>query len=798
MLARLALFCFRRRRRVLALWVLAVVGVTAIAQGALGGDAFRTEFSLPDSESRQVIELLNAAAPGTGDTIDGQIVFRTTTDVADGVANVAVKAVMEGLFDKIRAAVPTVALDSPYDVNSRGLINADGTTAIASLAFPNGSEAEVVALATRIYSLGRDVAATNPATADALIVEFGGDPFVTFSLPESELIGILAAVVILVIAFGSILAMGLSVGTAVLGLIGGVGLITVGSHVMMMPDFSLQIGGMIGLGVGIDYALFIVTRYREQLHLHGDPERATVVAIDSAGRAVLFAGITVVISLLGMFLMGLKFIYGLAIAGSLSVAVMVAASLTLLPALLGFTGKKIDQTSRAALIGLIAFAVISLFGVVVLHDPRLVGVGLVVAVLIALLSLAIKPLRTPIHHRPPKPREQSGWYRWSRLLQRHPWSAFVAGGGALVLLGLPVFSLRLGFSDHGNRSEAQTARRAYDLVADGFGPGYSGPLLLAVGNLDPAFATALTEGTVSQQLGALTSTLQQTPGVAFASPAIPVDSSTVIWRVIPSSSPQSPDTAQLVDRLRTEILPPVNRASNSQVMVGGFTASSIDLSDSLGGRLPIFISAVLLLSFILLMVVFRSLLVPLKAVIMNLLSIGAAYGILVAVFQWGWGASLIGVGSKGPIEPFIPMMLFAIVFGLSMDYEVFLLSRMKEEFDRTGDNAAAVADGLAATARVITAAAVIMVCVFASFIAGDDRVIKLFGLGLAVAVLIDATIVRMVLVPATMELLGARNWWIPAWLDRLLPRVHVEGHLTDDELVATGRTIPAASTSVGH
>ncbi len=784
MLARLARFCFRRRRRVLALWVLAVVGVTVFAQGILGGDAFRTEFSLPNSESRRVIELLNAAAPGSGDTTEGRIVFRS--DSPGGVDDPAVRSAMETLFTTLGAEVPEVPVGNPYVPGEPGGINAARTIGIAQLAFPKSDEQTLNDLASRIADIGRQV------RTDTLAVEFGGDPFVTISLPESELIGILAAVIILVIAFGSVLAMGLSVGTAVLGLIGGVGLITIGSHAMTMPDFSLQIGGMIGLGVGIDYALFIVTRYREQLHLHGDPERATIVAIDSAGRAVLFAGITVMISLLGMFLMGLHFVYGLAVAGSLSVAVMVAAALTLLPALLGFTGRRIDETSRAALVGLIAFAVISLFGVIVVHTAALVGVGVLVALAVALASLVIRPLRVTIRHRAPKPREQTGWYRWSRMLQRRPWRAFIAGGGALILLGIPVFGLRLGFSDNGNLSEAQTARRAYDLVAEGFGPGYSGPLLLAAGNLDPEFVSALAAGTVSQQLGGLTNTLQNTPGVAFASPPRSVGPSTVVWRVIPASSPQSRQTEQLVHRLRAEVLPQVGAASGTRVLVGGFTASAIDLSDSLGRRLAMFIGAVLVLSFMLLMVVFRSLLVPLKAVVMNLLSIGAAYGVLVAVFEWGWGASLIGVGGGAPIEPFIPMMLFAIVFGLSMDYEVFLLSRMKEEFDRTGDNTSAVADGLAATARVITAAAVIMVCVFASFVAGDDRVIKLFGMGLSVAVLIDATIVRMVLVPATMELLGDRNWWLPHRLDRLLPRVHVEGHLTDDELAATGRTIRPA------
>ena len=399
------------------------------------------------------------------------------------------------------------------------------------------------------------------------------------------------------------------------------------------------------------------------------------------------------------------------------------------------------------------------------------------AVIIMATSFLVKSWRTPIKHREPKPVQEQFWYRWSRFIQHRPWISLIGGLTALLIMTLPLFGMRLALSDNGNRADWQTARRAYDMLAQGFGPGFNGPLQL-IGEVTPEDAANQTK------LDEITAAIAADPDVVFASPANKLTPELIAWQVVPRESPQSENTADLVHRLRDDILPPVLAGTDITVNVGGFTAIGVDLSDYFAKRMFIFVGAVLLMSFLLLMVVFRSLLVPLKAVIMNLLSIGASYGIIVAIFQWGYGGSLIGVGSAGPIEPFIPMMLFAIVFGLSMDYEVFLLSRMKEEFDRTGDNATAVADGLAATARVITAAALIMVAVFGSFVAGDDRTIKLFGMGLAVAVLLDATLVRMVLVPATMELLGARNWWIPKWLDKVLPRINIEGksHLPQKEV----------------
>jgi RND superfamily putative drug exporter len=761
MLARLGRWCFRHRWLTIIIWLITLVGGSVVANGAMGGGAFETRFSIPESQSLRALDLLQAAFPDSDSITDAQIVFESPggfddTEVRDGI---------EDFLDAIVDGVEGVTVTSPFDDAS--LVSESGTIAYAVLGLPSGeSQGDLELIGEHIREVGDPIIASGNLPAD-LVVEYGGDPFVSFELPESEVVGLLAAIIILVLAFGSVLAMGLPIGTALVGLGTGIAIITILSHVMEMPEFVVQIGAMIGLGVGIDYALFIVTRFREGLRANLSPEEATVDAMDTAGRAVLFAGITVMISLLGMYMMGMKFIYGLAIGGSATVGVMVIAALTLLPALLSLVGNRIDVTTRAALWSLIAFASLSLFGIIFLGTINLLLVGLLVAAAIIALSFVVKSWRIPIKHRTPKPKDQQFWFRWSRFIQKRPWTSFLVGLGVLLVLTIPLLGMRLALSDNGNRAEWQTARRAYDLLAKGFGPGFNGPLQLVA---------EVPEGTSQETIERIGAAVDADPDVVLVSPAMPVPGDLVLWKVVQRESPQAEGTAELVHRLRDDVLPTAIGDSGVVVNVGGFTAIGVDLSDYFGRRVFLFVGAVLLLSFLLLMAVFRSLLVPLKAVVMNLLSIGAAYGIVVAIFQWGWGADLIGIGAPGPIDPFIPMMLFAIVFGLSMDYEVFLLSRMKEEFDRTGDNATAVADGLAATARVITAAALIMVAVFGSFVAGDDRTVKLFGMGLAVAVLIDATLVRMVLVPATMELLGARNWWIPKWLDRVLPKIDVEGH----------------------
>ena len=492
-------------------------------------------------------------------------------------------------------------------------------------------------------------------------------------------------------------------------------------------------------------------------------------ALDTSGRAVVFAGITVVLSLLGMLVIGLGFVSGLGIAAATTVAVTLVASITLLPALLGLFHSKVEVTRWRGLVTA-GFVAVALLGVG-LGVSALSVIGAVLAVATFVASLFVRPLRRAVPARRERPLRETTSYRWSRVIQARPWTFVFLGGGALVLLMLPVFSLRLGFSDEGNLSEETSARRAYDLVAEGFGPGFNGPFLLTVEPGSPADLPVI---------AALPDVLAVDPGVDRVGQPFPSDfsdpsaSEAFLIQIIPTTSPQDEATEATVARLRSEVVPSAIEGSTVTVNLTGAVPANIDFTDYLGGRLLVFFGAVLGVSFLLLTMVFRSVLVPLKAVLMNVLSIASAYGIVVAIFQWGWLSGVFGV-EPAPIEPFVPMMLFAIVFGLSMDYEVFLLSRVKEEYDRTGDAANSVADGLAATARVISAAAAIMVVVFGAFLLEDDRIVKLFGVGLAVAVLLDATLVRMLLVPATMELLGARNWWIPKWLDRVLPRLNVEG-----------------------
>ena len=540
------------------------------------------------------------------------------------------------------------------------------------------------------------------------------------------------------------------------------------SNVLSIPDFATTVAIMLGLGVGIDYALFIVTRFpgehaRRSLHRGGSrgghghrrPSRD------------LFAATTVVISLLGMVLMNLAFVTGIAMACASVVTVTTIASLTLLPALIGFAGERIEVTRWRGLVAALLLAV-GLVGVAIAFQPLAI-VGLSLAAVVIVASFAIPLLRREVPRRARRPIQETVPYRWSRVIQHRPWLSAIAGVAILLILAFPYLDQRLAFSDEGNYPEESTTRQAYDLLAAGFGPGFNGPLLLAA---------EIPEGTDPAAIEAVTQALAADSGVAFVTPGIPNDPeapTAVLWRLFPTTAPQDEATTELVLRLREDVLPEATDGAGLDIAVSGGVAAAVDFSEYLSARLPVFIGVVLTLSFLLLMLVFRSLLVPLKAVIMNLLSLAAAFGIVTAIFQWGWGGDLLGI-EPAPIEPFVPMMMFAIVFGLSMDYEVFLLSRIREEFIRTGDSRGSVADGLALTARVISAAAAIMVVVFGSFIGETDRIVKLFGVGLASAVLVDATIVRMLLVPATMELLGNANWWLPKWLDRILPKISVEGH----------------------
>lgn len=761
MYRRLASWCFSNRRIVVLLWVLGLVGFNVTADAI--GDAFNGEFSIPASESADGFKTLEEHFPGSGGSITGSVVFQAD----QGVEDPEVVAAMEELFSKVEAT-EIATITSPYSQFGAQQVSPDGLVAYAQVNFDLGiEEAEAVTIGTLIQDEAPEL--------EGLTVEVGGASLAFFEPPESELIGLAFAIVVLILAFGSVLAMGLPIGVAVFGVGTAAGVISLVTHLFSVPEFAPVLGAMIGLGVGIDYALFIVTRYREGTKSGLSPQEATLLAMDTAGRAVVFAGITVVISLLGMLLMGLAFMSGLGIAASITVAITMAASMTLLPALLGFAGDRVEVTRWRGLVsaGLVAFALLGLgLGI----SWMVWALGAAAVVLVA--GSVIPALRKQVPRRAEKPMRETFAYKWSRVVQSNAWLSLALGGGLLLLMSIPLLSIRLGFSDEGNYGEETTTRRAYDLIAEGFGPGSNGPFLVAVeiGSPDDV-----------ERVASLAEAIGGDEGVAAVGQPYPSnlenpeESAAFLINVIPATAPQDAATVETVERLREEVIPSVTQGSTLEANITGAVPSSIDFTGYLSRRLFVFLGVVLAVSFVLLMAVFRSLLVPLKAVVMNMLSISAAYGVVVAVFQWGWLGGLTGI-EPAPIEPFIPMMMFAIVFGLSMDYEVFLLSRVKEEFDRTGDPIASVADGLAATARVITAAAAIMVVVFGSFLFEDTRIIKLFGVGLATAVLLDATLVRMLLVPATMKLLGSKNWWLPEWLDRLVPTIHVEGPSEDPAL----------------
>src|SRR5262245_811198 len=702
----LAKWCYRHRRIVLIAWIALLIGVNVLAK-TVGGDLVKS-LSLPGTESQRTFDIMKNEFAQPGDT--GYLVFKSTAP--GGVRSQEARDVIEKqVAPELRKQKHVASVVTPFEPRGAAFVSDKGNIAYGEIQFDVQSNDVPMNVAKDMRGI---VAKANTPT---LQVELGGAMFTDQTQPKSELIGILAAIVILLVAFGSVLAMGLPIMTALFGIGTGLALVTLLAAVTDVPSFAPQVTAMIGIGVGIDYALFISTRYREALHEGLEPEPAVVHAVDTSGRAVLFAGGTVVISLLGLFVIGLSFIRGMAIGAALAVLMVMLAAVTLLPAVLGFVGRAIDKWAL----------------------PRAKN---------------------------PKPPEQTVWARWSRTVQRRPWPVAIGGLVILLVLAIPAAGLRLGVADAGNDPTKFTTRRAYDLLSQGFGPGFNGPLLVASQLQSPSDLEAMQR--VADAIG-------KTSDVVHVGQVIPSPNGKAAFvQVVAAGSPQDESTTSLVHRLRDSVIPTAAAGSGLDVHVGSQTAVGVDLADTLGQRLPYMFVTILLLSFILLMLVFRSLLVPLKAVIMNLLSIGAAYGVIVAIFQNGWGKSLVGIGNEGPIEAWVPMMLFAIVFGLSMDYEVFLLSRIKEEYDRTHDNATAVSHGLAKTARLITAAAAVMICVFGSFVLSDLRVLKLVGFGLAFAVFIDATVVRLVLVPATMELLGDRNWWFPKALERL-PHVQVEG-----------------------
>jgi RND superfamily putative drug exporter len=679
----LARICSAQRRAVLIGWVAVLVGVGFGWQAI--GSHYANNFTLGHTGAQRAADLLQSAFPSQAGDSD-QIVFQTRSGRFD---DAAMRAAVAPMLARVAKLPHVTGVISPYDPGSGERISSSGTIAFATVAFderanvlPEAAIKKVIATAEAIRSARLDV-------------ELGGQAIeqTEFAKPTATTaIGVLAAIVVLLVSFGSFLAMGLPILTALFGLGTGISLVGLVSHVLGMPNFSIELGAMIGLGVGIDYALFILSRYREIYRENGGQVmEAVALAMDTAGRAVLFAGATVVIALLGMFALGVSFLYGLAIAASLAVLLVLAASITLLPALLTSLGRRVGEPGRLA--------------------------------------------RRFSRRRGEQPRI-GFWARWIGIIQRRPAVAALAATALMLALAAPALSLRLGSSDSGTDPASFTTRHAFDLLAKGFGPGFNGPLSLVVKLPGRNDAAALTR---------IAAAVRRVPDVAsVAPPRLSPAGNAAVLSAYPASSPQSSATTTLVKELRGSVLPPLEAATGAQVFVGGPTAIFIDFSTVLSSKLWLFIAVVVALSALLLLVVFRSLLIPLQAAVMNLLSIGAALGVIVAAFQFGW---LPGAAS-GPIDAFVPVLMFAIVFGLSMDYEVFLVSRIHEEWGRQGDASAAVRDGVAG--------------------------IELFGLGLASAVFIDALVIRCILLPAVLELLGPRAWYFPSWLDHRLPRLAIE------------------------
>lgn len=800
MFARLGAFCARNNKLVLVLWLGALV-IGGVLYTTVG-NSYSTDLELPAVESARGIEILTSEMDGLGAGMEGTIVVHSAT----GFDDPAVREPLEDYFERT-ADIDGVTVESPFEEQVSGIDDplvhwflsgtddpqelidmSAGQNQISTRGEFDGKLAYARVSVSRDFDMDKAEAIGQRIIGDApridgVQLEFGGEFFQSFEPPASELLGLASAIVILVVAFGSVLAMGLPIGVALAGI--GIGAITLTlmSNVLVMPDLTMTMGVMIGLGVGIDYALFIVTRYREELAAGRSIERAAAIAIDTSGRAVTFAGLTVVISLMGMLTIGISFISGLGIGTATVVLVTMFASVTLLPALLGLAGHRVNLTKWRGLV-LATLVALTLMGAGLRLERRLAENAflryLTIAgyVLVIVGALVIPRLRNEVPVPQPKPLKKTKAFRWSRFVQSHPWSLSIGSTMLLLVMASPLLGLHLGFADAGNFPADNTGRKAYDLLSEGFGVGSNGPLLMVAKIPDGMDITTSTE------LMDISRTLATVPGIESVSPPFPSNqedparSTAVIWMAQPTTSPQDHATAELVHHLRGDVIPQVDREHGMNVLVSGEVAVMTDFSTYLSQRMVLFFAIVLSLSFLLLMAVFRSVLVPLKAVIMNLISIGASYGVIVALFQWGWGGSVLGI-EPAPIEPFVPMMLFAIVFGLSMDYEVFLLSRIREEWVGSGDSKASVANGLAATARVITAAAAIMVFVFGSFIFEVDRIVKLMGFGLAFAVLLDATVVRMLLVPATMELLGDRNWWMPRFIDKILPKINVEGPSSD-------------------
>jgi putative drug exporter of the RND superfamily len=723
--ARVAAASVRHRRLVVIGWVALLIGALGIS--AAVGTEYSNNFSLPGTPSQRAANLLARDFPAQAGDAD-QIVLAVRQGSID---EAAVRARVVPMLAAVARLPHVTGVLSPYTARGASTISPDGKIAFATVTFDKRANLIPPAATERVISVAKAAASKQLQVAlGGLAIEQVQKP----SLGAATAIGLLAAIIVLLVTFGSLIAMGLPIVTALLGLGTGIGLAGLASRLIGMPSFATELAAMIGLGVGIDYALFVVTRFRENYLRSGDVQSATAGAMDTAGRAVLFAGATVIIALLGQFALGVSFLYGLAVASSLAVLMTMLAALTVLPALLSRFGERIvggrSSRRRGRARGRRDAAA---------RSDNVAGA------------------------------EPAGfWARWSGLIERHPWQGAIAGFAIMLALASPALALRLGNSDAGNNPPGQTTRQAYDLLAKGFGAGVNGPLLLVA---------SLPHRDDAAALARIASVVRSNSDVAAVSAArLSPQGLTAVFNVYPRSVPQALASTELVTTLRNRTLPPLAAATGTSLLVGGANAAEIDFTHVLASKLPLFVGVVVLLSALLLFVVFRSLVIPLQAAVMNLLSIGGSLGVVVAIFQWGWLGGLFGV-SGAPIQAFIPVLLFAIVFGLSMDYEVFLVSRIHEEWTRSGDPHEAVRHGLASTGRVVTAAATIMICVFTSFAVGDERVLKLFGLSLASAVFLDAFVVRSLLLPSVLQLLGRRTWTLPAWMDKRLPHIAIDRDL---------------------
>jgi putative drug exporter of the RND superfamily len=709
----LARWCFRHKFRVLAIWVVALVVIGGLSAGA--GSGYTDSFSLPGTESTTALNLLTDNF-NTESTDTNQVVF-----AADDVTDPATKARIEKTLDAIAEGPHVERVDSPFAQGAAARqISKDKAVAFANVHMDG--EQPIADVPKSAYD--KLIATAEAARGGGLQVELGGAGIQQATQQPgggpSEFIGFLAAGVVLAIAFGSLWATLLPLFTAVLAL--GCGLTITGllAHVIDIATFSPTLATLIGLGVGIDYSLFVVTRHRNAITAGRDPEAACIRAMNTSGRAVLFAGATVIVALLGLLVLGVSFLNGVAIASAIVVLTTMTAAVTLIPALLGMFGMRV--LSRR-------------------ERRRLEAEG------------------------PRDPKLDGFWPRWARIVQEHRVPLAAVALIIMLVLAVPALSLRLGSSDAGQDPASKTTRKAYDLLAKGFGPGFNGTFQIVArtpnGKADLPKVQQLADA------------LGKTDGLAAVGPPVPSPNGRIaLIEARPSTAPQDAATSRLIDTLRDDVIP--KASGGLSVYVGGITAIFDDFAGVLTDKLPLFIFVIVLLGCLLLMIAFRSLLIPLTAAVMNLLAAGAAFGVVTLVFQEGFLAGPLGVGT-GPIEAFLPVMMLAILFGLSMDYQVFLVSRMHEEWANTHDNGHSVRIGQAATGRVITAAATIMILVFGSFLLAGQRVIAEFGIGLASAVFLDAFVLRTVLVPAVMHLIGDRNWWVPRGLDRALPRVAVEG-----------------------